>query len=67
MSRERLWQRVVSRSYVAMLPPDKLQAVKQQFDEVVARHADQFHASAAGGPEVAEVPQTTEVFIAVAQ
>ena len=67
MTRERLWQRVLSRSYVAVLPPERVQHVKAQFDAVVAKHADQFHAPAAGAEEVALVPQTTEVFVAVAK
>ncbi len=50
-----------------MLPPEQIQHVKAQFDAVIAKHADQFHAPAAGAEEVAQVPHTTEVFIAVAR
>ena len=69
MTREQLWQRVLSRSYVAVLPPPQLQLVRQQFDGVLAKHAAQFAPVPTSADEhacqVARVPQRTEVFVAL--
>ena len=65
MTREQVWQRVLSRSYVARLAPQELQEVRQAFDAVLARHAEQFHAPAGSAAQVADVPQQTEVFVAL--
>ncbi len=67
MTREQVWQRIVSRSYVARLGPQELEEVRHRFNAVLQKHADQFHTPAAPAPaaEVADVPQQTEVFAAL--
>lgn len=67
MTREQVWQRIISRSYVARLGPQELQEVRERFDAVLAKHSDQFHtpATSASAAEVADVPQQTEVFVAL--
>lgn len=67
MTRHQAWQRILSRSYVASLAPEKQAQVKSQVDAVLERHSNKFiapHAGADASQELAEVPLTLEVFIA---
>ncbi|BDA43083.1 Uncharacterized methyltransferase Mb3374 at N-terminal half [Coccomyxa sp. Obi] len=67
VTRHQAWQRILSRSYVAPLAPEKQADVKAQVDAVLERHSDRFIAPYAGADksqELAEVPLRLEVFIA---
>ena len=59
----------MSRSYLAILPDEKLAQVRASFEAVLDANKDKFHgppgsASADADSEVAEIPLRLEVFIA---
>lgn len=67
VTRQQAWERILSRSYVASLAPEKQAEVKAQVNAVLARHGKKFlapHAGADTSQELAEVPLRLEVFIA---
>lgn len=64
MTKSQIWQRIVSRSYVASLPVEKLKEVKGKVDAVIAQHENLFAVTEDGSEPVAEVPLRLEIFIA---
>ncbi|KAK9915322.1 hypothetical protein WJX75_007617 [Coccomyxa subellipsoidea] len=67
VTRQQAWERILSRSYVASLAPEKQAEVKAQVNAVLERHGKNFlapHAGADTSQELAEVPLRLEVFIA---
>ena len=69
VTRQQAWARIVSRSYLAILPVEKLAEVKESFQSVLASNKEKFHAlegssSADADSEVAKIPLRLEVFIA---
>ncbi len=69
VTRQQAWARIVSRSYLAVLPEEKLAQVKATFESVLDANKDKFHGpsgsnSCDAASEVAEIPLRLEVFIA---
>ena len=69
VTRQQAWARIVSRSYLAVLPQEKLAEVKATFESVLDANKDKFHTprgatSAGADSEVAAIPLRLEVFIA---
>ena len=69
VTRQQAWARIVSRSYLAILPAEKLAEVKESFQSVLDSNEEKFHApdgasSTDADSEVAEIPLRLEVFIA---
>ena len=69
VTRQQAWARILSRSYLAVLPPAKQEEVKATFQSVLDENKDKFHApkgcsAADADSEVAEIPLRLEVFIA---
>ena len=69
MTRQQTWARILSRSYLAILPAKKLAEVKESFQSVLKSNKDKFHApdgssSSDADLEVAEIPLRLEIFIA---
>lgn len=69
VTRQQAWARIVSRSYLAVLPKEKQDAVKAEFQAVLDANKDKFRApegstGSDADSEVAEIPLRLEVFIA---
>ena len=69
VTRKQAWDRILSRSYLAILPAEEQNKVKAQFQSVLDDNKDKFHApegsnSSDVDSEVAEIPLRLEVFIA---
>ncbi len=69
VTRQQAWARIVSRSYLAILPAEKLAEVKESFQSVLESNKEKFHApdgasSTDADSEVAEIPLRLEVFVA---
>ena len=69
VTRQQAWARIVSRSYLAVLPAEKLAEVKESFQSVLASNKEKFHGpdgsgSADADSEIAEIPLRLEVFVA---
>ncbi len=69
VTRQQAWARILSRSYLAILPPAKQEEVKAIFHSVLEKNKDKFHApkgcrASDADSEVAEIPLRLEVFIA---
>lgn len=69
VTRQQAWARILSRSYIAVLPPAKQEEVKTMFQSVLDENKDKFHtpkgcSAANADSEVAEIPLRLEVFIA---
>jgi hypothetical protein len=64
MTRSQVWQRVLSRSYVASLPPDRLEEVRAHVDTIIDRHGCLFEAADGEAEPRAAVPLRLEVFLA---
>ena len=67
LTREQIWNRVLSRSYVAALDKEEQSEVKQQVEAVLKKHASDFYTTTAGPTgeqDVARVLLRTEVFVA---
>ncbi len=69
VTRKQAWDRILSRSYLAILPAEEQNKVKTQFQSVLDNNKDKFHApegstSSDINSEVAKIPLRLEVFIA---
>ena len=69
VTRQQAWARIVSRSYLAILPEEKLAEIKATFESVLDANKDKFHSPSGSigsdaDSEVAEIPLRLEVFIA---
>ncbi len=69
VTRQQAWARIVSRSYLAVLPQEELAEVKATFESVLEANKNKFHtppgaASSDADSEVAAIPLRLEVFIA---
>ena len=67
LTREQIWNRVLSRSYVAALGEEEQSEVKQQVEAVLKKHASDFYTTTAGPTgeqDVARVLLRTEIFVA---
>jgi hypothetical protein len=64
MTRGQVWQRILSRSYVASLPSEKVEEVRAQVEDVIRKHEDLFTNPGDGFEPRAEVPLRLEVFVA---
>ena len=69
VTRQQAWARILSRSYLAILPGEKLAEVRESFQSVLASNKEKFRApdgssSTDADSEVAKIPLRLEVFIA---
>ena len=65
VTKEQLWGRMLSKSYVARLPASQQDALRADINRVIQRHAVRFESPRDSMSEpVTEVPLVLEVFIA---
>ena len=63
ITRQQLWGRILSKSYIALLPEEQRSALKQEFE----RRLDQYGVKFDGPGDTEKVPLTLEVFMAFKQ